>query len=367
MLAAAVVAMAAGCDEPSSGPVSAGDAATSGADTRTGGADTGRNADAIGTPDARATAEVGPGRDAGAALGRSADADATDSRGGADRGRGGDTGGSPDAKITADGGLPPEDAGADGSGTNPDPCAGGTTLADSTTTRVEDYGWVRLLVPTDNQIVELTTTMVVPDKPPASGTLFLWPGLQPLRGAANFSALDNGVLQPVLTWGPTCAPYAPAQSYASWWISGEYVNTNISTSSPNYAAYHDCHGGPGMNVTPGDTLDMRFALNGTDWTQTVINRRNAQSVSYTINMLGQAQASAEFVIEEYDSKPLADVIFTSSVITFASPAKSACQPYQRGANDYFTSPRVSADGLRCCIDKVTLRSQGVAATTANSP
>jgi hypothetical protein len=84
-------------------------------------------------------------------------------------------------------------------------------------------------------------------------------------------------------------------------------------------------------------------------------------------MLGQAQGIAEFVIEEYSAKPLADVIFTSSVITFASPAKSACQPYQRGTNDYFTAPRVSADGLHCCFDKITLRSQGVAATTPNSP
>jgi hypothetical protein len=222
-------------------------------------------------------------------------------------------------------------------------------------------------LPTSNQIVEFTTTMVVPETPPASGTLFLWPGMQPLRGAANFSALDNGVLQPVLTWGPTCAPNSPAQKYKSWWISGEYVNTNISSSSPNYAAYHDCHGGPGMNVSVGDTLDMRFALNGTDWTQTVTNRRNAQSVSFTIDMLGQAQGSAEWVIEEVEAKPVSDVIFTSSVVTFASPAKSSCLPAQRGATDYFTAPRVSADGLRCCIDKITLRSQGVAATTPNSP
>jgi hypothetical protein len=61
------------------------------------------------------------------------------------------------------------------------------------------------------------------------------------------------------------------------------------------------------------------------------------------------------------------VIFTSSVITFASAAKSSCQPAQRGANDYFSAPRASADGLRCCIDKVTLRAEGVTATTPNSP
>jgi hypothetical protein len=145
------------------------------------------------------------------------------------------------------------------------------------------------------------------------------------------------------------------------------VNTNIASSSANYDQYHDCHGGPGMNVAIGDTLDIRMVLTGTDWTQTVTNRRNGQSVSYTLDMLGQAQASAEFVIEEYNSKPVSDVVFTSSVITFASPAKSACQPAQRGANDYFSAPRASADGLRCCIGKVILRADGVAATTPNSP
>jgi len=207
----------------------------------------------------------------------------------------------------------------------------------------------------------------VPDAPAPSGTLFLWPGLQPVMGGANYSALDNGVLQPVLTWGPTCAPNAPAQSYKSWWVSAQYVNTYIASSSPNYAAYNGCHGGPGMNVTAGDTLDMHFALSGTDWTQTVVNRRNAQSVSYTIDMLGQSQGMAEFDIEGYSSNPVSDVIFTSSVITFASSAKSACQPDLRGTNDYFSAPRASADGLRCCIGKIILRAQGVAATTPNSP
>ena len=292
---------------------------------------------------------------------------------------------SPDTRVAGDSGPDLKDAGAadsggvetgaadargaGDSGTEGDPCAGGTTYADSTTAKAltDGYGWVRLGAPTSNKIVEFRTTMLVPETPAATGTLFLWPGLQPLRGGANFSALDNGVLQPVLTWGPTCAPNAPAQSYKSWWISGQYVNTNISSSSPNYAAYHDCHGGQGMNVTVGDLLDIRMALDGNDWTQTVTNRRNSQTVSYTLDMLGQAQLSAEFVIEEYSSKPVSDLIFTSSLITFASAAKSSCQPAQRGKTDYFTAPRASADGLRCCIDKVTLRAEGVAATTPDSP
>jgi hypothetical protein len=263
------------------------------------------------------------------------------------------------------------DGGASDGVPDTDPCAGGTTYAASTSARTStsDYGWVLLTAPTNNnnQVVEFRTVLSIPATPPASGTLFLWPGLQPIHASTNFDVLDNGVLQPVLTWGPTCAPGSPAQSYNSWWISGQYVNTNITSSSANYSAYHDCHGGPGMTVAVGDDLDLVFALKDTSWTQTVTNRRTSQSVSYTIDLLGQGQNMAEFVIEEYSSKPVSDVIFTSSVVTFASPAQTACQPAQRGINDYFSAPRASADGLRCCIDKVILRAEGVAATTPDSP
>ena len=56
---------------------------------------------------------------------------------------------------------------------------------------------------------------------PAAGVrhALLWPGLQPDGPGANDQPLDNGVLQPVLTWGPTCAPNAPdGDPYGSWWI-----------------------------------------------------------------------------------------------------------------------------------------------------
>jgi hypothetical protein len=326
------------------------DAAGSKPETAEVGPDAGRSPD-VGneaSQGADARADVDPRKDAGADAGstdvvsvsRDADAQVTS-----------------DARTQDQGSSPGPDA---------DPCGGGTTYPDSTTAKatITDYGWVRLGA-ASSPIVEFTTTMSVPETPAASGTLFLWPGLQPLRGGANYAALDNGVLQPVLTWGPTCAPNSPAQSYKSWWISGQYVNTYITSSSPNYASYDGCHGGPGMTVAVGDTLDMRFVLNGTDWTQTVTNRRTSQSVLYTLDMLGQAQASAEFVIEEYSSKPVSDVVFTSTVITFASSAKSVCQPAQRGKNDYFSAPRVSADGLRCCIDKVILRAEGVPATSSS--
>ena len=74
--------------------------------------------------------------------------------------------------------------------------------------REPGYGGVQVKMPVATQIVALSTVLTVPAKPPASGTLFLWPGLQPLPGGANFNPIGNGVLQPVLTWGGTCAPTA---------------------------------------------------------------------------------------------------------------------------------------------------------------
>ena len=57
-------------------------------------------------------------------------------------------------------------------------------------------------------LVRLQTKLTVPTKPPPTGTVFLWPGVQPLRGGPNFAPVNNGVLQPVLTWGSSCAPAA---------------------------------------------------------------------------------------------------------------------------------------------------------------
>ncbi len=65
--------------------------------------------------------------------------------------------------------------------------------------RVSGFGTVLISASSTNQITRLQTEMVVPPEPPASGTLFLWPGLQP--GGANFDPINNGVLQPVLTLG----------------------------------------------------------------------------------------------------------------------------------------------------------------------
>ena len=218
--------------------------------------------------------------------------------------------------------------------------------------RVTGYGTVLVSSSSKNQIVRLQTTLVVPTEPPPSGTLFLWPGLQP--NGANYDPIDNGVLQPVLTWGPSCAPGKQPHAYSTWWISGQYVNTN--GSDPGYTG---CQGGPVMSVDVGDTLSIDMALAGTVWTQTVTDAQTGQSVAYSIDLMNQAQNLAYFVIEEYSSAPVSEVIFTDNTITFGSADSADCKLAMRGQDDYVSVPIPSSDGRSCAIQEIILRAQGI--------
>jgi uncharacterized protein (TIGR03437 family) len=82
-----------------------------------------------------------------------------------------------------------------------------------------------------NQVVGLETSLLVPPAPPVptqqGAALFLWPGIDPTSNSANFLPINNGVLQPVLSWGPSCAPTSQPPPFSSWWISAQYVNTEV--------------------------------------------------------------------------------------------------------------------------------------------
>ncbi|CAF1250525.1 unnamed protein product [Rotaria sordida] len=118
--------------------------------------------------------------------------------------------------------------------TNDPSCTAGLTQAPTGT--VSGYGIVSFSVENTNQIVYMETAMIVPPKQAHQGTLFLWPGLQP--NGANFDPINNGVLQPVLTWGTSCAPGTQPAAYSTWWISAQYVNTY-----GKFPGYTGCKGG----------------------------------------------------------------------------------------------------------------------------
>ncbi|CAF3148315.1 unnamed protein product [Rotaria sp. Silwood2] len=223
-------------------------------------------------------------------------------------------------------------------------------LNQAPTGTVSGYGTVIFSVENTNQFVYVETTIIVPPKQAHKGTLFLWPGLQP--GGANFYPIDNGVLQPVLTWGPSCAPGTQPAAYSTWWISAQYVNTY-----GKLPGYTDCNGGRIMSVNPGDQLCIKFQLRGTDWTQTVTNRATNMAVTFSINMRGQAQNNLYFIIEQYSSTFVDDVVYLNSSWQFAKPSNNGCNLSSRGMKDFVSTPRLSADKLSCSVAKIIQRAQ----------
>lgn len=204
-----------------------------------------------------------------------------------------------------------------------------------------------------NEVLELTTTLTVPPEPERFGTLFLWPGLQPGSEGGHFLPIDNGVLQPVLTWGPSCAKGVQPVLYSSWWISAQYVNTFGRESG-----YKGCKGGQILLVNPGDMLRIKMSLAGTKWTQTIDNLQSGKSTDYTIDMRSQAQNYILFAVEtgREGSPSVADVVFTDTTIAFLNADLRNCDLQRRGENDVVTPPRALNGGKTCYIDKITLRS-----------
>lgn len=146
-----------------------------------------------------------------------------------------------------------------------------------------------------NEFVNVSLEMTVPSSFPTVNnltTLFLWPGLQPLGQGHNFMPIDNGVLQPVLTWGYSCAPNQGGIDPYQWWISGQYVNT-----FGNFPGYMGCLGGNVMPVSKGDTLSIIMQKLGTYWVQTVTSKSTKQFVTFTIDMKNQSQGWFELVTE----------------------------------------------------------------------
>jgi hypothetical protein len=212
-----------------------------------------------------------------------------------------------------------------------------------------------------NRFLRLQTTLEVPPRPNGNSTLFMWPGLEPLENVSmNFEPIARGVLQPVLTWGGSCAPGSPPTS-ANYWISAQYVNTYSRQRE-----FSGCFGGKVMDVKVGDKLyiDMRLKEGTTTWSQTVTNLSNSKTVDFDFDLKGQDQNWALFEIEVASSTlPASDVIFTDTVLTLATSEPEACQPDSFGPNDYYSAPLISTDGVKCCFERMVLREDGVPPTT----
>lgn len=261
---------------------------------------------------------------------------------------------------TPDGAI--EDAASvDAGGTSEDdPCEPGMGASAGQSASGRGHGFVEMQVQPPNEYTRLQAKMTVGEKPPKVGTVFVWPGFQPLRAGANFNPVGNGVLQPVLGWGPACPP-GGLRDYSSWWISAMYVN--VTTREPGY---NGCYGSKLMRVEPRDVLDIDIALEGRQWIQRVRNERTGERIEYAIDLMGQQQNRALFWIElpNGTAKPVDDSVFEHVVLTTKLPDRRACSAIARGPRDFVASPRSSKDGLVCCVDRMTLRANGVMATTS---
>ncbi|MFZ0703794.1 MAG: choice-of-anchor D domain-containing protein [Candidatus Acidiferrales bacterium] len=209
-----------------------------------------------------------------------------------------------------------------------------------------------------NQFVGLQTTLTVPPLPPVppapGAALFLWPGMDPATNSANFLPINNGVLQPVLSWGPSCAPTPQPTPFSSWWISAQYVNT--FGSDPGYSG---CLSGPSMLVNPGDVLLLNLSLDAASgiWTETVTDANTVQSVVFSIDMQGQGQNWAYWAMEFwYGATINAPVTFTNTTITFQSPDTANWCFSSQGANSayIYTPPTPQNSSTQCFISSVVL-------------
>jgi hypothetical protein len=222
----------------------------------------------------------------------------------------------------------------------------------SSHTEVIGYGNVAFATAAHgSDIIALATSLRVPRTPAENGTVFMWPGLQPASWGSNFRPIDNGVLQSVLTWGPSCVKLKQPQAYSTWWISAQYVNT--VGHEPNH---NDCYSGPIMNVSPGDHLTINMTLSGTMWKQTVSDKETGKTVAWDEDLGGQSQNYAFFSIEPHDgARSIPTVTFTDTMITFSHADTGNCDLQTKGIEDVVSIPLAINGGQQCSIGEITLK------------
>jgi len=221
-----------------------------------------------------------------------------------------------------------------------------------------DSGMVTFQGSSTINLSSLTTTLTVPAKPASGvGTVFLWPGIEPNSAASNYLPINTGVLQPVLTWGSSCAPVTQPTVYSTWWISAQYVNTSGTVSGLT-----GCTTGSEMSVNVGDTLNISMTVSGNVWTQTVTDVQTGKSVSFQTNLTGQAQNTALFTAEILNSALAPKTtLFTNTTLTYTNPGSTLydiCVPVSVRSNDTVSAPTISSNGTKCSYAQILITGTG---------
>jgi hypothetical protein len=170
-------------------------------------------------------------------------------------------------------------------------------------------------------------------------------------GNTTILPINEGILQPVLTWGTTCAPGTQPSPYSTWWVSAQY--NNELGSQPGFTG---CQGGNVMSVSPGDSLVETLTLNGTTWNEQVADRTTSQSVSFAIDLEGQTQNVLFFLLDGLGQNPVGPVTFTNTTFTTSTAFSSAAQCELATAATYEndTQSTPTLNGNTCSIASITL-------------
>lgn len=183
-------------------------------------------------------------------------------------------------------------------------------------TYIKNSGSINCVIEQGNYFTSFIAKAIVPQTPPPQGILFLWPGLQPGNPSNNAAdAIGNGVLQPVLTYEATmnsCAPNPTGVNCSGhWWISGQYVNTMPTPTTP--PQFKGCNGGDRLLLNPGDNIQisMEYYPATQTWIQTIIAPDQSQvsySIALTIDNAVQNQAWLLMLNEPYGGAAIQSAI-----------------------------------------------------------
>jgi hypothetical protein len=179
-----------------------------------------------------------------------------------------------------------------------------TPTAQSTPTTTGLY----LEADSPNHITYVQTTLTVPAEPPATGSLLVSPALAPVNNLNS-----SGVIAPVLTWGPSCAPGHQPTAYSTWWVSPQYDTGGDEVNDTG------CQSGPFMPVNAGDLLVMTMALQVPFWYENIMDVQSGLTAEYQVPSTNYMYNRLSFLIQGNGQNLVSSVPFSNTSISFASP------------------------------------------------
>ncbi len=221
---------------------------------------------------------------------------------------------------------------------------------------------INCVLPEGYYFTHVQGALQVPEEFPSTGTMFLWPGLQPGNSSNNGAdVIGNGVLQPVLTYGNSCAPNPTnVPTNGQWWISGQYVNSDDDrdkTLFPNI-----CNGGDRMTLEQGKRVDTVISYNAQNdtWMQHCIGETGTGRVDYDVQLSvnGQPQRQCWFILEPepHDNAFLFCSVSMYDIVLKTNTPCSELLDYLQNDCPQVSNARVGSSSNEILIDRVVFSS-----------